>query len=161
MTFDINVYRTSYSLGVGGVVLYGDKVLLTRFAAGANAGEWAIPGGFVERSETIDKAVQREVLEEAGVQTEVRGLISVRHRIMPAENSTYFIFLLTAESDTTQPDGIEIDEARFFTFEEVQALPRLRTLSRLIIARVFENQTKLLAQLAHPDFSPDTFVLFT
>ena len=135
MDFDINLYRTGYSLGVGGVVMHGDKILLVNAASGSIQGQWMLPGGFVERGETIDTAIRREIMEEAGVAADVQGLIGVRNRTMPDENSTYLIFLLSAASDTTQPDGVEIAEARYFTFEELLNLPKLRTLSRLIIIR--------------------------
>lgn len=160
MTFDITHYRTGYSMGVGGIVMFGDNVLLTCFGIGANKGEWAIPGGFVERDETITAAVQREILEETGVNAEVDGLIGVRHRFTKDENSAYFIFLLHADSGEAQADGIEIQEARFFTFDEVQNLPRLRTFSKTLVNLVFEQKTKLLTAHAHPDFSLNEFILY-
>ena len=86
----------SYSIGVGGVVLCNDKVLLVRRKKGSRAGEWAIPGGFVEYGETIDVAVKREVLEETGIEAKVQGLVAVRNRVIKSglENSAYFIFQL-------------------------------------------------------------------
>jgi ADP-ribose pyrophosphatase YjhB (NUDIX family) len=161
MSFDINLYRTGYSLGVGGVVMHGDKVLLVNAASGPTQGQWMLPGGFVERDETMDTAIRREIMEEAGVTAEVHGLIGVRNRTMPDENSMYLIFLLSAASDKTQPDGVEIAEARYFTFQDIQDLPKLRTLSRIIITSVFENKVKVMTRLLHPDFSQDEFVLFT
>jgi ADP-ribose pyrophosphatase YjhB (NUDIX family) len=91
MAFDESKYRIGYSLGVGGVVLCGEKVLLVRRALG-NAGDWALPGGFVERDEPIDVAVQREAFEETGVQAEVEGLIAVRNRVEPESNDACLIY---------------------------------------------------------------------
>lgn len=160
MTFDIENYRKGYSLGVGGVVVNNNKVLLTCFAQGANEGEWAIPGGFVERDETIHAAVVREVLEETGVKAEAQGVLAVRSRTTPNENSTYIIFLLHSDSEIAQPDGVEIKEARYFTLEEVQQLERLRPLSKLVISRVLENKYKMLTQYTLPEYPSDDFVLF-
>ncbi len=107
-------YRSGYSIGVGGVVLCGDKALLVRAATGRRRGEWMIPGGFVGAGETIDAAVRREVMEETGVEAEVEGVIAARNRVMAGENSAYFIFQLRASSEEARPDEVEVDRARFF-----------------------------------------------
>jgi NAD+ diphosphatase len=54
-------------VGVGAVVIDGDRVLLVRRANEPLKGEWSIPGGAVEAGETLQAAVAREVLEETGV----------------------------------------------------------------------------------------------
>lgn len=160
MTFDETRYRRGYSIGVGGVVLCGDKVLFVRSARGASKDEWAIPGGFVEPGETIDVAVRREVLEETGVSAELQGLIAARSRVTAGENSAYFIFLLRAGNEEAQADGVEIDEARYFTLAQAQALPRLRALSGLIAARALVGAANLLTFQPHPTFPPSEYVLY-
>lgn len=160
MAFDNAQYRTGYSLGVGAVVVHEERVLLVHGALGSGAGQWTIPGGFVEAGETIDAAVQREVLEEAGVQANVRGLIAARSRVMTDENSAYFIFLLAASNANTSPDGFEVDEARYFTLDEAQALPNLNPLSRLVITRALEGQARMLTFQHHPTIPASEYVLF-
>src|SRR5688500_8860311 len=103
MNLKTSSYLHGYSIGVGGIVVCGNKVLLVRSAADATANEWIIPGGFVERNETIDVAVRREVWEETGVRAEVDGLIAARSRITDHENSAYLIFLMQASSEETHP----------------------------------------------------------
>lgn len=160
MSFDDSKYRNGYSVGVGGVVVCGDKVLLARRARGERTGDWTIPGGFVERDETIDIAVQREVLEETGVKADVDGLIAVRNRVAPNENSAYFIFLLHAQNEIIKVDGFEIDEARFFTFSEIQTLELLQPLSRLVVTKVLQGQSRLLAFHQHPHYTRDEYLIF-
>lgn len=159
MAFDDGKYRTGYSMGVGGVVLCAEKVLLARRALG-NAGDWTMPGGFVERGEAIDAAVAREVFEETGVVAEVKGLIAVRNRITANENSAYFIFLLRAPNEFVKVDGFEIDQARFFSFSEIQTLERLQPLSRLIVTKVLQGQTQLLTFHQHPQYTRDEYLIF-
>ncbi len=153
-------YRSGYSVGVGGVVLFADKVLLVRAAAGVRAGEWAIPGGYVEPGETIEAAVRREILEETGAAAEPAGIIAVRHRVLPGENSAYFVFLMRASGEATHPDGVEVDEARYFTLPEAQALAGLNALSRLLVVPVLEGKTTLLSFQPHPQFPRDEYMLF-
>ena len=160
MTFESAQYRTGYSLGVGAVVVYGERVLLVHVALGSDKDQWAIPGGFVERGETVDVAAQREVFEEAGVHADVRGLIAARSRVLADENSAYFIFLLAAPHAETSPDGVEIDEARYFTLDEARALPDLNPLSRLVITHALQGKTHLLTSQPHPTIPASEYVLF-
>jgi ADP-ribose pyrophosphatase YjhB (NUDIX family) len=160
MTYDESRYRKGYSIGVGGVVLCGKKALLVRRALGSNIDDWAIPGGFVEHNETIDVAVRREVFEEAGVRAEIEGLIAARSRVSDAENSAYFIFLLRASDESTQADGFEVAGARFFTLDEVQALPQLQALTRLVVTRALRGEASVLKFHTHPQFSPDEYVIY-
>ncbi|MDB6135900.1 MAG: 8-oxo-dGTP diphosphatase [Verrucomicrobiales bacterium] len=44
------------------------KVLLIERGLEPFKGQWALPGGFVQEGETLDRAVSRELAEEAGVQ---------------------------------------------------------------------------------------------
>ena len=70
-------------VGVGVVVLRGDRVLLVRRAKPPRQGEWSLPGGAQELGETVFEAGRREVLEETGVTVEVRGLLDVVDSIQP------------------------------------------------------------------------------
>jgi mutator protein MutT len=68
-------------VGVGAIVLDGDRVLLVKRAHEPLKGEWSVPGGAVEVGETLEDAVRREVREETGLDIEVGPIVDVLDRI--------------------------------------------------------------------------------
>jgi ADP-ribose pyrophosphatase YjhB (NUDIX family) len=54
-------------LCVGAVILDGDRLLMIRRGRPPGIGRWSLPGGRVERGETMAEAVVREVAEETGL----------------------------------------------------------------------------------------------
>ena len=64
-------------VGVGAIILDGDRVVLVRRGHQPAQGDWSLPGGLVELGETIEEAVIREVEEEVGLTVEVVHLVAV------------------------------------------------------------------------------------
>lgn len=68
-------------IGVGGVVIDGDRALLVRRGTQPALGEWTIPGGLLEVGETLTEGVAREIREETGLTVRVTDLIEALERI--------------------------------------------------------------------------------
>jgi mutator protein MutT len=68
-------------VGVGAIVLDGNRVLLVKRAHEPLKGEWSVPGGAVEVGETLEQAIRREVLEETCLDVEVGPIVDVLDRI--------------------------------------------------------------------------------
>jgi 8-oxo-dGTP diphosphatase len=68
-------------VGVGGVVIDGERVLLVRRGTEPLRGEWSIPGGLLEVGEALAAGVARELQEETGLTVRVVELIEALDRI--------------------------------------------------------------------------------
>ena len=126
------VHYGDHSIGAGAVVVRGDRVLLIERRSGERAW-WQIPGGFVESDEAIDRAVEREVLEETGVSASVVEVLGFRHAPSQEPERTasniYVVFRLDAIAGEPRPDGEESFDAGFFTRAEIEAKPGLSAMS--------------------------------
>ena len=96
-------------LGVGAVIVLGSDevqgepgVVLVRRARPPNAGRWSLPGGRVERGETLVAATAREVLEETGLSVRVGPLIEVVEIVDDAHHYVVLDYLCRAEGGRLQ-----------------------------------------------------------
>jgi len=64
-------------VGVGAVVLEGDRILLVKRGKEPGAGKWSLPGGHLELGESIYDAAARELWEETGIQGRPAGVMWV------------------------------------------------------------------------------------
>jgi 8-oxo-dGTP diphosphatase len=69
-------------VGVGGIAIQGDSVLLVQRAAEPLQGQWSIPGGALELGESLTEGVARELLEETGVAVEPTEVVEVLNRVL-------------------------------------------------------------------------------
>ena len=73
-------------VGVAGVVICGDSVLLVRRGKEPMMGSWSLPGGALKLSERVEEGVRREVCEETGVAVRPVELVEVLDRISRDES---------------------------------------------------------------------------
>lgn len=131
--------RSGYSLGVAGVVLLDECVLLVRRLHEPNKGRWTFPSGYVGAAESIDEAAVREVLEETGVRADVVGVVGLRNRVSPKDNNVVLFFLMHAREGEPVPDGEEVDAARYFSLAEALACPDFIELNKMVVRKVVAN----------------------
>lgn len=88
-------YPAQPIVGVGGIVLDADRVLLVKRGHEPLKGIWSIPGGKLELGETLRDGVRRELHEEAGLEVRVLEMVEVFERItLDAAGRTAYHFVL-------------------------------------------------------------------
>jgi NAD+ diphosphatase len=115
------------------IVLVSDRhrCLLGR-QAGWPEGRFSTIAGFVEPGESLEDAVQREVLEETNI--DVHDIRYHSSQPWPFPSSLMLGFTASALTDTIKLNDAELEDARWFTRKELQSgFPKLPY--RLSIAR--------------------------
>jgi ADP-ribose pyrophosphatase YjhB (NUDIX family) len=117
--------KRGMTLGVRGVVLRGEEVLLVRH--GYTPG-WHLPGGGVEPGETFEQALAKELLEEGNVRVtgapELHGLFQNQNASARDHVAVYVV--REFEYGGPLAPSFEIQEAKFFS---LNALPEGTTQS--------------------------------
>ena len=75
-------YPDAPRVGVGAVVLDGDRVLLVQRGRPPSQGKWSLPGGLVHLGERLEDAVRREVEEECGLNVHILDVCGVIDRVI-------------------------------------------------------------------------------
>lgn len=134
---EMEAFRSGW-VGAGVVVDSADRVLLVHEA---DADHWLLPGGTLQRGETLADGLRREIREEAGIDvTPVRPHAVVEHVVRHEDRWTGFAVGLIEARPESLPLGSdlgvgdeEIDEAGWF-----ESLPA-ETFQRDLASRVLDR----------------------
>jgi 8-oxo-dGTP diphosphatase len=107
---------------VGAVALDADRLLVVRRGHGPAAGDWSVPGGRVERGETLAEAVVRELAEETGLEGVCDELVGWVERIGPDHHYVILDFRVTVLSSNEPAAGDDATEAAWVPLEQVARL---------------------------------------
>jgi len=104
------------------LVLKEGKILLCKRSKKIlEAGKWGLLGGFVERDETLQEAVKREVMEESGYQVQNIKLLTIRDNPdRPHEDRQNISFVFLAEAiDKIADHDWEVEDLQWFDFDDL------------------------------------------
>jgi 8-oxo-dGTP diphosphatase len=128
-------------IGVGAVILDGDRVLLVRRNTEPLKGEWSVPGGVLELGEKLRDGAAREALEETGLRIEVGEVLDVFDSIFPdAEGRTQYHYVLVdflcrPLSGVAAP-GSDVSEVQWITAADLDSL-HLRDSIAQVVRKAF------------------------
>ena len=135
-------------IDVRGAVFKDNKILLVKEK---EDGCWTLPGGWADIGDSPRSAVEREIYEESGYQTQATKLVAVydrnhsRHGHPPFVYHVYKLFFLCQLLSGVPTTSIETEEIGFFGAQEIPEL----SLNRVVpsqIARLFEHYRDLNLQ---------------
>lgn len=118
-------------VGVGVAVRKDDSVLLVQRGREPAKGLWAVPGGKVERGETLAETATREVKEETGLDVELGEVIWVGEVV----EDDYHIVLIDFDARPTGGSVVAADDAvdaRWVSLDDALSLPLTNTMYDLI-----------------------------
>jgi NAD+ diphosphatase len=98
---------------------------------------YSLIAGFTEAGESLEATVRREVREEVGL--EIRDTAYIASQPWPFPNSLMIGFTTRYAGGDITPDGEEIEDARWFSREELPELPGFGSVSRYLINRWVEG----------------------
>lgn len=117
---------------VGAVVLRGNDLLMVRRGHGPGSGQWSVPGGRVERGETLAEAVVRELEEETGLEGLCGPFLGWVERI---DDDAHFV-IMDFEVVVLSPDpptaGSDAAEARWVPVWDVPELNLVEGLAEFL-----------------------------
>lgn len=97
------------------------KVLLVQRKFNPYAGDWSLPSGFMEYSETPEECAKRETKEETGLDIQIRSLFNI---YLATDDPRTHVVLMVYLADIIQGSlkaGDDAKEVRFFTSAEIPA----------------------------------------
>jgi 8-oxo-dGTP diphosphatase len=114
-------------VGVGAIIIEGERVVLVKRAHPPLQAQWSIPGGVLEVGERVREAAVREAREETGLVVEARELLGVYDRVLrDADRRVQYHYVLidflcrrVAGDLAAASDAADV---RWFTREELPGL---------------------------------------
>jgi NAD+ diphosphatase len=92
---------------------------------------YSLVAGFNEAGESLEATVAREIREEVGL--EVKDITYIASQPWPFPNSLMLGFTARYAGGAIHPDGIEIEDAKWFTRDDLPNLPGNGSVSRYLI----------------------------
>ena len=120
-------------VGVGAVIVKEGQILLVKRGSEPGKGLWAVPGGKVERGESLRHALAREVEEETGLVTEIGEVAWVGEHLSDDHHVVLIDFFAQVKGGDLKASDDAV-EATWVSVDSAADLPLTHTMYQLIEA---------------------------
>jgi len=97
-------------VGVGVIVMRGDKILMSRRKNAHGDGDWSVLGGHLKFGESLEHCAEREVLEETGVKIRSVRFATITNDIFEKEEKHYITVWMVSDYGSGEPKVMEPDK---------------------------------------------------
>ena len=106
---------------VAGILMHEGKIMAARRKPGGSESlKWEFPGGKVEKGETPEQALERELFEELGIRTETGRIYDVKIRW--GEERTIVLLFYRTKLVSGSPRPLDASDVGFFDADELNKL---------------------------------------
>ena len=150
----------NYIVGVGAIVFYEGRLLVIkdRFSTG-----YKLPGGHIDKNESIKNAVKREVYEETGINIEFESIVNIGHFRNGQFGESNLYIVCTAKSISKNikiNDSSEIAEARWIDPEYFLKSDDTNSYNKSVVEAAISNKELKLTEQQIKLRVPDGEVFF-
>lgn len=111
-------------VGVGVIVIKGNKVLLGKRKNAHGDGTWSFGGGHLEFNEDLETCAKREVHEETGLEVKNIRFATITNDRFEKEGKHYITIFMIAEHSKGEPQNREPDRLDRWEWFEWSKLPK-------------------------------------
>jgi 8-oxo-dGTP diphosphatase len=116
------IYFADPKVAVAGLIEKDGQVLLVRRAIDPRRGLWTLPAGFVDAGEDPARAMEREFLEETGLQVRVTRLLDVVFGQEHPRGAHIIIFYRVQWLSGEFQAGDDVDRIAYFPIDQLPPL---------------------------------------
>lgn len=136
----------NYIAGVGAIVFDEGRLLVIKDRISSG---YKLPGGHIDKNESIINAVKREVYEETGINIEFESIINIGHfrNGQFGESNLYIVCTAKALSkEISINDSNEIEEARWIVPEDFLNSENVNNYNKSVVKAALNNKELKLTE---------------
>lgn len=131
---------TNHTIGVGAFVKDDNKILVVK---DRTYKKFKLPGGYIDKNESISQALIREVYEETGVNVNLESIVNLGH-FSPGQFGESNIYIVCKAKPLSKEininDDQEIIEAKWIDVEEYINCKDVHVYNKIIIKSAMKNE---------------------